>query len=177
MKGKIFAVALIMALVLMAGCATRQHAKLTGSDGQEIYASGHLGIFPGPDDAIRSATAYAIIQKTDAEIKLLSGYSSGTSSAQESEALGFIINDRYAKWNLTIKTRIGGLTIFQTDVPPRTKLVHSLKWGEYVTVWSDSYNKYTDTLKVVPYADVRTMIKRGNKEEEVKGHWMTQLPQ
>jgi len=166
-----------IALTLISSCATRQYTALKSGE-QEIYNSRHLGVLPGPDNAISAAKAYEIVQKTDAETALIASYNQGRVANGEAEALGFIINDRGAKWNLAIKTRVGGLTIFQTDISPNTKLEYRLKYGEYVTVWSDGYQKYTDTLKVMPYADVRTMIKRsGGKEEEAKGHWLTHLPQ
>ena len=171
---------LVLAVIMLTsfGCATRQHVTLKSGDKQEIYESKHAGIFSGPDNAVNAATAYLIVQKADAEASLIASYSkTGQQPSREGEALGFIINDKYAKWNLSIKTKIGRLTIFQKDVPPG-KLEHKLQWGEYITVWTNGYEKYTDTLKVMPYADVRTIIKReGGKEEEVKGHWMTHLPQ
>jgi len=169
-------VLVVLAAIMLTffGCATRQHVTLKSGDQQEIYKSNHGGIFPGQDNAIDTAQAYAIVQKADAETGLLASYNhGGASTSQEAEALGFIINDRYGKWNLAIKTKIGGLTVFQMDIPPTIKLKHNLRWGEYITVWSNGYEKFTDPLKVMPYADVRTVI----KDEEVKGHWMTHLPQ
>ncbi|MDP2737079.1 MAG: hypothetical protein Q8O59_04885 [bacterium] len=179
MKTKKLLLRVLVAIMLITfGCATGQHVKLNGGNEQEIYTSNHRGILPGPDNAISAATAYSIVEKTNAEVSLIASYSQGgAQSSQEGEALGFIINDRYKAWDLTIKTKIGGLTIFQTNVPPGKKLEHKLRWGEYITVWSDGYQKYIKTLKVVPYADVRTTIKRENKEEKVRGYWMTHLPQ
>jgi hypothetical protein len=178
MKTKKVLIALIVVMTIswLMGCATRQYVTLNNGE-QKIYELKHGGIFPGPDNAISAATAYSIVEKTNAETRLIESYTSGKTSTAETEALGFIVNDRYSKWNLTIKTKIGGLTIFQQDVPARTKLEHKLKWGEYVTVWADGYNTYTNNLKVTPYADVRTIIKRGGKEEKIAGHWMTQMPQ
>ncbi|MFA5359827.1 MAG: hypothetical protein WC349_02605 [Patescibacteria group bacterium] len=174
---RIIVILLVTTMTLwLTGCYTIQKSELKNNE-QPIYSSHHRGFFPGPDNAISAATAYSIVEKTNAETKLIESYTSGKTSTTETEALGFIVNDRYSKWNLTIKTKIGGLTIFQQDVPARAKIEHKLKWGEYITVWTDGYNKYTNNLKVMPYADVRTIIKRGGKEEEIAGHWMTQMPQ
>ncbi|OIP80575.1 MAG: hypothetical protein AUK20_01210 [Parcubacteria group bacterium CG2_30_45_37] len=179
MKKQIFVVAVMaVAAFLAGGCATVQKVNLNGNE-QEIYSSNHRGVFPGPDNVVSAATAYSIIEKTNAETGLIASYSqAGVQTNPGGEALGFIINDKYSKWNLVIKTKIGKLTIFQRDVPPG-KLEYKLRWGEYITVWTNGYEKYTDTLKVMPYADVRTMIKREGKEkeEETRGYWMTHLLQ
>ncbi|MFA6306516.1 MAG: hypothetical protein WCV70_01325 [Patescibacteria group bacterium] len=177
-KKSILLVLSAIMLTVTIGCSTVQQVAIKGGDEQKIYTSNHRGIVPGPDNAVSAATAYSIVEKTNAEVGLIASYSqNGIQSNREGEALGFIINDKHKTWDLTIKTKIGGLTIFQTNVPPEKKLEHRLRWGEYVTVWSDGYQKYTNTLKVAPYADVRTKIKRENKEEEVRGYWMTHLPQ
>ena len=177
MKRKIFVVAVI--LILLAGCAafipppkveskTTLVKDLNGaiiSTSYERTVSGRS--YRDPETALSVA-----------EAGLLASYGpGGKSSVQESEYLGFIINDKNVKWNLTIKTKISGLTIFQADVPPTTKLKYNLRCGEYITVWTNGYDKYTNALKVIPYADVRTIIKKGDKEEEARGHWMTHLPQ
>ena len=171
---KLVLAVLVATMLTTFGCATRQNVVLKGNE-QEIYKSNHAGIFQGPDNAVSTAKAYAIIQKADAEATLLASYSQNSASTtqEDTKVLGFIINDRDAKWNLAIKTKFGGITIFQTDIPPRQKLEYKLRFGEYVTVWADGYNKYTNTLKVMPYADVRTTI----ANREVRGYWMTHLPQ
>jgi hypothetical protein len=55
----------IMSIVALSGCATYQSANFEG------YNSKHAGIFPGPDDAISTATAQVIYEKGSAEAELI----------------------------------------------------------------------------------------------------------
>ena len=116
-----------------------------------------------------------------AEADLLLSYGSGQTTAgkntatKEKEGLGFIVNDRYIKWTVTIQTK-SGIKIFQTDMPRRAKLAHKLRWGTYVAVWSNGRETFTKELRVMPYTEVATRLKETDQEDTV-GHWMTQLPE
>lgn len=77
MKTNKLILAVLAAIMLITlGCATRQHVTLKNGD-QEIYSSSHVGIFPGPDNALSAATAYSIKKQADTYEKMMADLQGG----------------------------------------------------------------------------------------------------
>jgi len=93
---KIFGILAIGLIFVITGCGTKQHAQITNPNGEKVYSSFHLGILPGPDNAVSTAVAQARLEQGAANAALTRALAKqieeGDVATMAGQYIGVIVN-------------------------------------------------------------------------------------